>query len=57
MKQDINLQGVEFFPNLVRKHINSFAYVTSDYGLNTLKQMMKNGRDFDVLEESLGIEI
>lgn len=53
----MNLLGSKFFPIAVQQHKNSFAYVTSEYGMSILKQTANDVRDFDVLQESLGTDI
>lgn len=51
---DVNFSGFGFFPDILEKNDDSFVYITSEYGMNILKQSAKNVRDFDVLEGNIG---
>lgn len=53
-KMVINYKGIEFYERAITRN-HSFAYVTHKSMLEFLKMASQKRRDFDILEEYLGI--
>lgn len=55
MGSDFNFAGSEYLDILIQEHTDAFAFVFYGRFVNYLNFWMDKSRDFDILQENLGI--